>query len=513
MLPDGVAVHLPDASIGPGYRDSLAGQSDFSVEDVGDRVVVVAPREGAGVVRDYLRLDFLCDRSTDLDDIGVFESVRNRPPQTNRRMDVQRLQRELQRLSASAGDNLAAELAAVNLATARAAQQGELAAYLRQQAAQTFEDIPSSSWWYLSMDPVMLRRAAFFRTQLGMTLAPDLLHDSRERTYLRGFGGLTMSNGVNFTELVAPALLAFSPVSTGILLTALPHAVVLMTGTPMELRVPWPATPQQLFEPRMLSDQGPRASTSFYERLTATEAHELLEWWVGRLNVVFSHALDPTRWVHGVDASGVGSAFLDVESQTAWLVSLERLVADGTFLLGQPSAPDLARVQVAFDLLDKAEALIGYGRDRSGKGFEALLKRRYVVRRLNAAWETMPPSLARRFRDHTKALFDTLYSRVRENSAPPRLTKNGIKLARRNDPSRLDSWSMDDYVAALSRAVRNSSHGLLEMLREGDDRYLLATNTGDIPQELTEVAALVMFGLIADAEKLCDGTWAKTLLV
>lgn len=224
---------------------------------------------------------------------------------------------------------------------------------------------------------------------------------------------------------------------------------------------------------------------------------------------VFSHALDPTRWTR--DAEG-DLPCLDVESQTAWFVSLERLIADGTFLLGQPSAPDLARVQVAFDLLDKAEALIGYGKSRSGKGFEALLKRRYAVRRLNAAWETMPPPLAKRFRERTRVSFEALYSRVRENSAPPRRTRNGMKLHHREQPERLESWSMDDYVSGLSRAVRNSSHGLFEMLRDGDDRHLLATNTGDIPRELTEIAALVMFGLVADAEKLCDGTWAKTLL-
>lgn len=251
-------MQLPDVRVGPAYKDSLSELSEFLVEDVSRRVVTVAPREGAGTVRSYLRLEPLWDARTKADGDDAFAPLRRQPPQTKHRVDVERLEASIERLTSSDTNGMASELAAIKTAAVVSAQQGDLETYLRAQAAQTVKNLPDSSWWYLSVDSTMLTRAAFFRTQLGLTLAPDLLDDREERNILRAFSGLTMSNGVNFAELVAPALLAFSPAATGLLLPTLPHAVVLMTGTPMELRMPWPTTPQQLFEPRMLSDFGPR---------------------------------------------------------------------------------------------------------------------------------------------------------------------------------------------------------------------------------------------------------------
>jgi hypothetical protein len=67
--------------------------------------------------------------------------------------------------------------------------------------------------------------------------------------------------------------------------------------------------------------------------------------------------------------------------------------------------------------------------------------------------------------------------------------------------------SMDDYVTRLVRGVRNSSHGLARLLRE-EDRHVIATHEGTMPpRQLADHAALVMFGLIADADKLCASDW------
>ena len=62
---------------------------------------------------------------------------------------------------------------------------------------------------------------------------------------------------------------------------------------------------------------------------------------------------------------------------------------------------------------------------------------------------------------------------------------------------------MESYVPDLVRVVRNSSHGLLDLL-SGEDRYLVSTHSGRLPAELPELAVLVGFGLIADAEALCS---------
>ena len=50
------------------------------------------------------------------------------------------------------------------------------------------------------------------------------------------------------------------------------------------------------------------------------------------------------------------------------------------------------------------------------------------------------------------------------------------------------------------------------MLRDGDDRFLLATNTDGVPAELTAVAPLIALSLVADTPALLDGT-RRTQLV
>jgi hypothetical protein len=186
------------------------------------------------------------------------------------------------------------------------------------------------------------------------------------------------------------------------------------------------------------------------------------------------------------------------------------MLADGLLILGQPQLTGLARTSAAFDLLDKAEALLGWGRDKSGNGFKALLRRKKALPRLKQAFQGLPDGLGVRFAAHTEAVFNGLYDGVLANAMTHRRTRGGVRVAQR-DPKNLETMSADDYVSSLCRGVRNSAHGLLDSLREGDDRYILATNSGAIPWELATVATMVMFALVADAEALCDGSLGRDL--
>jgi hypothetical protein len=91
------------------------------------------------------------------------------------------------------------------------------------------------------------------------------------------------------------------------------------------------------------------------------------------------------------------------------------------------------------------------------------------------------------------------------------LTDRGARVAR-VDATTLSSIGDSELVAALCRAVRNSSHGLLDILRDGPDRFLLGMNTGGIPAELPALAPLIGFALLADAESLVDDTWRRKLV-
>ncbi len=50
------------------------------------------------------------------------------------------------------------------------------------------------------------------------------------------------------------------------------------------------------------------------------------------------------------------------------------------------------------------------------------------------------------------------------------------------------------------------------MLKDGDDRFLLAPNTDGVPAELTALAPLIDLSHVADTPALVDGTWRTQLV-
>jgi hypothetical protein len=240
-----------------------------------------------------------------------------------------------------------------------------------------------------------------------------------------------------------------------------------------------------------------RGSIRTSDEFDPGDLESLLAWWTQRLNVLYSHAADPTRFER------IGRH--DAGAQVAWFLTFERLLADATFILSGPQTPQLARLQSAFDLLDKAEALLGYGVRGSGKGFTRLLRRSQMIPRLDSAWERLPLRLRPRFRAHTRALFDHVYDHVREHALGYRLTSNAVKVWRPRS-NRLVARPMDSYVPDLVRATRNSTHGFTELVK-GCDKYLIATHDGHLPPAMADLATLIALGLFADAESLVEGTW------
>ncbi len=214
-------------------------------------------------------------------------------------------------------------------------------------------------------------------------------------------------------------------------------------------------------------------------------------------------ASDPTRFT---DKSG----YHDAPQQMAWMLTLERLLADALSLLAEPQASDLHRVQTAFDLLDKAAQLLGYEGKETTNGFMDLLRRKRALPRLIDSYDSLPGPLAERLGSQATTLYDDLYAKVRENTVQYRLTPSGAKVAR-SDPANLTAVDNDTLVATMVRAVRNTSHGLLELLSNDRERFLLAINTGDIAAELPALAPLIALGLFADADGLVNGSWKRKL--
>lgn len=491
-----VSLQLPDPAVAPNYRQSLAQNCDFMVRDLApERWVSIEPAEGAGQTRRYFEAHRICDANTDLNE-ATWQSLRDHPAWDD--PDINRRHRFLE---------MAAQLAAVGSpeATIQAVQAGIAGAvndapdFLTPNLPPLFESFPDGSLWLISVDSRLLSRLAFLRSRYTLELTPDLHLDPNEWLGLRALDGHSVTGGASFQRALTPALLTFSPGAIGYAFAWNPHALVFMFGMSAGLRLEHPRSFASLYEPDTDVSAGdvPWVDPDFWSDLQSGDLESLLGWWTQRLNILYSHAADPTRF----DLLGRH----DAGRQFAWFLTLERLLADATLILSGPQSPQLSRIQAAFDLLDKAEALLGYGVRGSGDGFKRLLRRSQMVPRLNSAWEQLPLRLRSRFRAHTEVLYDAMYDHIRDHALAYRRTPHAVKVWR-PESERLVARPMDTYVPDIVRSVRNSAHGFLELVK-GPDRYLIATHDGHLPPSLADLAAMVTFGLVADAEHLVRGEW------
>lgn len=490
-------IRLPDPALVPALRQSLEQAAEFTVVDLADNVVDIAPVEGAGATRAFLRAHRLCDVNTQISP-EVWAPLTEHRGYEGNPAARQRLLQEAARLAQI--DSGPAMLQAIESAVAGFAND-ELPVWLEQQLPRLFQLFPQGSLWLVSVDSVLLSRLTMLGGTFVLALTPDFPLDPNN---VRGFDTLdehSLTRGVAYGNALDPALLAFSPGAVGYAFDRQPHALVLLFGFDAELREPPPRSLSSLYEPDVFENfrDEPWDDPAFRDQLSAGDIESFFEWWVSRLNVFYSYASDPTRFVGDDD-------FNQPTAQRAWFLTFERMLADATLVLAAPQLAALARMAAAFDFLDKAEALLGYGRDGAGGGFERLLRRSETTRRLEQAWAvSLPLRLRPRFQAHVEALFTSVYEGIHAHALEFRRTRAGVMVGRERD-DRLINRPLETYVPELVRATRNSSHGFLEALT-GRDRFLLATTDGHVPRSLADLISFLIFGFAADAEAVCARTW------
>jgi hypothetical protein len=491
----------------PGLRSSLEQASEFTVVDTPDGAVLVEPAEGAGTVRRYFDVTRVANVFSDLTDDRNWAPLAIRPPfspkpeiplPADASHDLERLQND---------STLPALMQRLGIEVSMTEPEG-LADIFRRELPGLFARYPGGSLWYVGVDPVLVKRLTFMRVALQLRLTPDA------RWGNQGDGGTyfdvhQLSRGLAFSEVVQPILLTFAPVVSGFVMNAPPGAFVFLFGQFDDehdmrardgdiSRAFFPAVNVHLFSPGV--------KVPMLE-LPSAHVEGLLGWWASRLDVLYSHAADPTRF-----ATAAGDH--DVEAQAAWFFTFERLLADVEAMTASVNSPGLLRMQGAFDALDKAAGLLVGPRGTrraEAEAFCRLLRRRDAMPRVERAMSRLPLQMHSRFRAWTRGAFDALYADIRAQTMPHRTTTNGVRVGH-DHATDLREMTWDDYVAELIREARNASHGL-NMLTEDrrgnrrDRRLLLATNEGDVPASLYEVVRAVTFGLFADAEAFCDRTW------
>jgi hypothetical protein len=93
-------------------------------------------------------------------------------------------------------------------------------------------------------------------------------------------------------------------------------------------------------------------------------------------------------------------------------------------------------------------------------------------------------------------LFDAVYDEVADGVLRGRLDEDGVRYG----SASIRKMPWDTYVGTLVRAVRNSSHGLLQAHKT--EAEVAATHTGALPDTLPELVPLIALALLADPERL-----------
>jgi hypothetical protein len=507
-------IELPIAQVAPGIRDQIRETAQWSLREVTSGFGEVEPLEGAGTVTPYFKIRKLCDAKTRLTDETWAPLLRNPallpegfdpPTRPGGASDPNWRERLFEQADKFAADGRrGGDLAAVS-AGVFALPPENVPSYLQRQVPALFEGHPEGSLWFFETSPLLRHRLGLLRVLLAFELLPDygdaLKAAGDEHPQIKTLQEHSLTHGFQFDALVEPILLAVPPATLGYVFPWSPHALVFLFGHAASLIEPHPPTFASLYSPRVQRGGfGTHWNPSLFEDLTRGEIEALLQWWVTRLNVIYSYATDPTAFTDPTTTR------MRPSEPTAWLLTFERMLADVLTNASMPQGPPIARLALAFDLLDKAEALLDFRKGRSGDGAKRLMQRREMLDRLDRIWnERLPVQVRLRFQQHSRELYDRVYSGVQAEAYDHRVEGHGIKVWSQKN-NRLDHWSWDGYVPALVRAVRNSAHGLLEAL-SSKDRGVIESHSGLLPAELPDLASLIAVAMVADAENLCAGTW------
>ncbi len=394
-------------------------------------------------------------------------------------------------------DGMLSALALLLLVTSNA----ELRERLEPQLDPIWDSLPEMTMWLVIAHDALLSRLSMMHWLFQFAHTPDIRPEQLLDDYRRSLAAQSLSSRVATSDVVQAIFLLFSPAATGFAAPWLPHTLALEFGAAIDLRKPYPTSLNSIYEPRVLTPpEVDRRREVWINSVPKDGLGSLLQWWVSRLDQVYAIATDPTRFATPDGAH-------DSAAQLAFLLTVERVLADLQVINAAPQAPALTRLGATFDLLDKLETLLGYGPRsrqkygtddwRSGAGFVRLLDSTESQPLMRRGFGKMPQQFGSLFIAHSEDLFRVMYEELRDGVLQARLTDDGVRVGSNAEMA----VPTEEYAGKLIRAVRNSSHGLLDQLA-GREADIAASHTGALPHTLPELASLIAVALLADPEKL-----------
>jgi len=357
------------------------------------------------------------------------------------------------------------------------APDAELPSRLQSRYEVMAPELPRSSLWTVTVDPVFESRRAIVRALLAAADAPEILRPNRQFEGLKMGRGLTAS--LSFVLLMKMPLLAWAPGLLGIVGARATGLVVLLFGQVESGRPqPGPSTLIDLYRPNLLAL--PVADEMSFSRPSTAHVEELLTWWCERLNAIHDVLLDPVRY------SRADSTY-DPAAHYGDLISFDRLVAAVNTILVGSRREEFTRRLMLFEVLD---ILDGF---RQGS-YATLLNRDWLAAELKKLRTAIPKDLHQFFIPRCERALEALKAVDNGWWLKERVGPNGLTVMTGQGQTELRSFNRAgaDYL----RLVRNAGHALRRSLEEPENRSLLVSHSGDLAPEISDLAFLHFLRLL-----------------
>jgi hypothetical protein len=356
---------------------------------------------------------------------------------------------------------------------------------LQEFHKHAIEQGTGASLWLVDVSQTALSRLTALRGLFAAAHAPEVLH--RAPKDFEGFlsaRGLADPIGVGISALVSTFCVWPAPWLFGVAGRRRASSIVTMCGQVWDgTQAPAPAEMLQLFRSDLLVKSASMGTPR--PEVDPAFAVSALSWWVQQCNQLIFMLLDPARFKSIDDR-------YDPAAHLATVLSVERLVASVlSSLLSDPRGTYVRRI-LLFDVLELLEGM--------GQGsYDQLCDFKVQAKALESLRINLPESVAdlllprcERAVAALEAVGDGFLQERKSESSVEVRDKSGVPQER----------PLQGAIAAYLRGVRNSTHSFRRSARDPRSLSLLAGHSGDIPEAVSDLAALHLLRVLSDPRRL-----------
>ena len=373
--------------------------------------------------------------------------------------------------------------------TVTAGRQDDLRPQLTDFHHHVIEQGSRSSLWLADVNETVTRRFTLLRAFFAAAHAPELLERGEAFEGFISARGLTNGVGFGIDALMSIFCTWTAPWLMGISSSRRASVFLTLCGAPWDgIHARSPGEMLQLFRTGTMVQISPASTPR--PAIGPEKAEAVLHWWVQQCNELLFLLLDPSRYQ---DPDG----FYDPAAHLTTILSVDRLISSVLWsLTNDPRGPYPRRLAL-FDVLEILHGL------RQGSWSHLCDYERQEADLANLR-SRMPADVADVLMARCERAIVALKG-VRDGFFPERLSDAGVQVP--NEKGGVRHLPTPEAVAAYLRVVRNATHSFGAATSDPKGIALLAGHNGEIPEGVSDLAALHFMQILADPLRLFREDW------